>query len=91
MELCRKKLLLLKKVKVLQVERTNLMKEKVIYCSETSSPEKGHESFWTQCVSSPWGTADQKKQAGMMDKYVMRHAHRKFPIEEQTEQTINHF
>lgn len=50
-----------------------------------------HESFWTQHASSLWHAADQKKQAGMMEKYVMRHADRKFPKEEQTEWALNHF
>lgn len=57
----------------------------------TSSPHGVHESFWAQHFSSLQGTGEQKKQVGMMDKHVTRHADRKFPKEEQTEWTLNHF
>lgn len=88
---CRKILLLLRKVKVLRQERTNLLKAKGIYCKWDTLPDGGHESFCTQQASSLWGAADQKKQGGMLGKFIMRHANRKFPKEEQIEWTVKNF
>lgn len=79
---CRKILVLLRKVRVLQQERTNLMEEEGICCKWDTLPDGVHESFCTQQASSLWGVADQKKQCGMMGKFIMLHADRKFPKEE---------
>lgn len=57
---CRKILVLLRKVRVLQQERTNLMEEEGIYCKWDALPDGVHESFCTRQASSLWGVADQK-------------------------------
>lgn len=88
---CRKILLLLRKVKVLQKERTNLMKKKEIYCKWDTLLYGVHESFYIQQASSLWGAANQKKQGVMMGKFIMLHAGRKFPKEEQIERIVNNF
>lgn len=58
------------------------MKEEGIYCKWDTLPDGVKESFCTQQASSLWDVADQKKQCGMMGKFIMLNADRKFPKEE---------
>lgn len=67
------------------------MKEKGMYCKWDTLPDGVHESFCTQQASSLWGEHDQKKQDGIVGKFIMLHADRKFPKQEQIEWTVNNF